>query len=71
MTKPDRDALLRSLEDFATTLDRLEASRVVVAAPVLAQRLDELEQSAQGDEILVAMVEKLRRRLTTGNELDG
>jgi hypothetical protein len=73
MPTPTRDALLRSVEDFAATLDRLEASKVVVAKPVLLSRLDELSTSAEtiGDPIILAMIEKLRRRLTTGSDLDG
>jgi hypothetical protein len=45
----------------------------VLATPVLLQRLEELGSSASalGDPTLIAMIDKLRRHLTTGNGLDG
>ena len=73
MAEPDRDALLRSIEDFEATLAELQSNNIVLATPVLLQRLEELGSSANalGDPALVAMIEKLRRHLTTGKGLDG
>ena len=69
----DRDALLRSIEDFEATLAEMQSNNVVLATPVLLRRLEELETSAAalGDSTLIAMIEKLRRHLTTGKVLDG
>ena len=73
MAEQDRDALLRSIEDFEATLAKLQSNNVVLATPVLLRRLEELglSASALGDPILIAMIEKLRRHLTTGKGLDG
>jgi hypothetical protein len=73
MGEPGRDALLRSIEDFETTLAEMQSNNVVLATPVLLRRLEELEVSALslGDPVLIAMIEKLRRHLTTGKGLDG
>jgi hypothetical protein len=73
MAEPDRDALLRSIEDFEATLAELQSNNVVLATPVFLRRLEELETSAAalGDPTLVAIIEKLRRHLATGRGLDG
>jgi hypothetical protein len=73
MGEPGRDALLRSIADFETTLAEMQSNNVVLATPVLLRRLEELEVSALslGDPVLIAMIEKLRRHLTTGKGLDG
>ena len=73
MGEPGRDALLRSIEDFETTLAEMQSNNVVLATPVLLRRLEELEVSALslGDPVLIAMIEKLRRHLTTGKRLGG
>jgi hypothetical protein len=44
-----------------------------MAETVLLRRLDEISvfATALGDPILNAMIEKMRRALTTGNGLDG
>ena len=69
----NRDALLRSIEDFEATLAELQSNNAVLAIPILLRRLEELESSANtlGDPILIAMIEKLRRHLTAGKGLDG
>ena len=71
--KPDRDKLVRTIEDFEATLAEYQSNNVVLATTVLLRRLTEIEASANefGDPILIAMVEKLRRHLTTGKGLDG
>ena len=63
-----RDSLLRS-----ATLAEFQSNNVVLATPVLLRRPEELEVSARapGDPTLIAMIEKLRRLLTTGKGLDG
>ena len=73
MAEPNRDALLRSIEDFEATLVELQSNNVLLATPVLLRRLEELGSSAStlGDPTLIAMIEKLRRHLTTGKGLDG
>jgi hypothetical protein len=73
MAKSDRDTLLRTIEDFEATLVEFQSNNVVLATTVLLRRLAEIEASAHelGDPILIAMVEKLQRHLTTGNVLDG
>jgi hypothetical protein len=73
MAEPNRDTLLSSIEDFEATLAELQSNNVVLATPVLLQRLEELGSSASalGDPALVAMIEKLRRHLTTGKGLNG
>jgi hypothetical protein len=50
-----------------------EPEYLVLATPVLLRRLEELGSSASAlsDPILIAMIEKLRRHLTTGKGLDG
>jgi hypothetical protein len=52
--------------------DYFQSNNVVLATPVLLQRLEELGSSASalGDPTLIAMIDKLRRHLTTGNGLD-
>jgi hypothetical protein len=47
-------------------LAELQSNDIVLATPVLLQRLEELGASASalGDPVLVAMIEKLRRHLT-------
>ena len=69
MTEPNRDTLLRSIEDFEATLAKLQSNNVVLATPVLLRRLEELglSASALGDPILSGMIVRLRRHLTTGN----
>jgi hypothetical protein len=73
MAEPNRDRLLRSIEDFEATLAEFQSNNVVLATPVLLRRLEELEASASalGDPTLIAMIEKLKRHLTTGKGLDG
>jgi hypothetical protein len=73
MAEPNRETLMRSIEDFEATLAELQSNNVVLATPVLLRRLEELGSSASalGDPALVAMIEKLRRHLTTGKGLDG
>jgi hypothetical protein len=69
----DRDTLLRSIEDFERTVAEFRSNNVVLSTSVLLRRLEEIGVSATalGDPILNAMVEKLRRELTTGKGLDG
>ena len=73
MTLSDRDALLRTIEDFEATLAEYQSNNVVLATTVLLRRLEEIgvSASALGDPTLIAMIEKLRRQLTTGKGLDG
>jgi hypothetical protein len=73
MAEPNRDTLLRSIEDFEATIAGFQANNVVLATPVLLRRLEELESSAKAlrDPALVALIEKLHRHLTTGKGLDG
>jgi hypothetical protein len=73
MAVSDRDTLLRSIEDFERTLVEFQSNNVVLQTTVLLRRLDEIGVSATalGDPVLIAMTEKLRRQLTTGNGLDG
>jgi hypothetical protein len=68
-----RDTLLRSIEDFEATLAEFQSNKVVFATPVLLRRLEDLGTSASalGDPILIAVIEKLHRHLTTGKGLDG
>lgn len=68
-----RNVLLRSITDFEATLVEFQSNNVVLATTVLLRRLAEIQASANelGDPVLIAMVEKLHRRLTTGNGLDG
>lgn len=69
----DRATLLRSIDDFERTLVEYQLNNVVLATTVLLRRLDEIGVSADalGDPALIAMVERLRRQLTTGKGLDG
>ena len=46
MAEQDRDALLRSIEDFEATLAKLQSNNVVLATPVLLRRLEELVSDA-------------------------
>jgi hypothetical protein len=73
MAEPNRDTLLRSIEDFEATLAELQSNNAVLATPVLLRRLEELEAStlSLGDPALIAMIEKLRRHLTSSKGLDG
>jgi gamma-glutamyl:cysteine ligase YbdK (ATP-grasp superfamily) len=73
MSEPDRDTVLRTIEDFEATLTEFQSNNVVLATTVLLRRLAEIEASAHelGDPILIAMVEKLLRHLATGKGLDG
>jgi len=68
-----RDSLLRTIEDFERTLAEFQWNNVVLATTVLLRCLDEIGVSAStlGDPELIAMIEKLRRQLTTGQGLDG
>ena len=73
MTESDRDRLLRTIEDFERTVAEFQSNNVVLVTTVLLRRLAEIEATvnALGDPILIAMVEKLQRHLTTGKGLDG
>ena len=73
MSELNRETLLRTIEDFEATLAEYQSNNVVLATTVLLRRLAEIEASANefGDPILIAMVEKLQRHLTTGKGLDG
>jgi hypothetical protein len=73
MGELNRETLLRTIEDFEATLAEYQSNNVVLATTVLLRRLAEIEASANefGDPILIAMVEKLQRHLTTGKGLDG
>jgi hypothetical protein len=73
MAEADRDALLRSIEDFEATIDEHRANNVILATPALLRRLEEIEfvANALGDPVLAAVIEKLRRHLTGGTGLDG
>jgi hypothetical protein len=73
MATPNRDTLLRTIEDFERTLAEFQSNNVVLATTVLLRRLEEIGVSANelGDPTLIAMIEKMRRQLTTGKGLDG
>jgi hypothetical protein len=73
MAEPNRDTLLRSIENFEATIAKLQSNNLVLATPVLLRRIEELASSANslGDPILIAMIEKLRRHLTSSKGLDG
>jgi hypothetical protein len=73
MSEPDRDTVLRTIEDFERTVAEFQSNNVVLVTTVLLRRLAEIEASAHElrDPILIAMVEKLQRHLTTGKGLDG
>jgi hypothetical protein len=70
---PDRETLLRTIEDFERTVAEFQSNNVVLATTVLLRRLEEIDAAANelGDPVLIAMIEKMRRQLTTGNGLDG
>ena len=69
----ERDRLLRTIEDFERTVAEFRSNNVVLSTTVLSRRLEEIVVSATalGDPILNAMIEKMRRELTTGKGLDG
>jgi hypothetical protein len=73
MVIANRDALLRTIEDFEPTLAEFASNNVVLATTVMLRRLEEIGVSANvlGDPTLIAMIEKLCRQLTTGKGLDG
>jgi len=73
MSEPDRDTVLRTIEDFERTVAEFRSNNAVLSTTVLLRRLEEIGVSvtALGDPILNAMVEKMRRELTTGKGLDG
>jgi hypothetical protein len=73
MAESERDKLLRTIEDFERTLTEFQSNNVVLATTVLQRRLEEIGVSATalGDPVLIAMIEKMRRQLTTGKGLDG
>jgi hypothetical protein len=73
VAEPDRDTLLRTIEDFERTIVEYQSNNVVLATTVLLRRLEEIGVSAKaiGDPTLIAMIEKMRRQLTTGKGLDG
>ena len=57
---------VRSVADF-------QSNNVVLTTTVLLRRLEEIDVAVNelGDPVLIAMIEKMRRELTTGKELDG
>lgn len=57
---------VRSVADF-------QSNNVVLTTTVLLRRLEEIDVAVNelGDPVLIAMIEKMRRQLTTGKELDG
>jgi hypothetical protein len=73
MAESERDRLLRTIEDFERTVAESRSNNVVLSTTVLLRRLEEIGASATalGDPILNAMIEKMRRELTTGKGLDG
>jgi hypothetical protein len=73
MAEANRETLLRTIEDFEATVAEFQSNTVVLATTVLLRRLEEIGVSvnALGDATLIAMIEKLRRHLTTGKGLDG
>ena len=46
MAEPNRNSLLRSIEDFESALAEFQVNNVVLAIPVLLQRFEEIETSA-------------------------
>ena len=42
MAEPNRDTLLRSIEDFEATLAEVQSNNIVLATPVLLRRLEAL-----------------------------
>ena len=73
VAESDRDTPLHTIEDFEATLAEFQSNNVVLATTVLLRRLEEIGVSANalGDPTLIAMIEKMRRQLTTGKGLDG
>jgi len=73
MKPPNRAALIRSIEALEKTFAKLRSNSVVLVTPVLLGHLEALEMAvnAFADPILVARMEILRRKVTTGNGLDG
>jgi hypothetical protein len=73
VTESDRETMLRTIEDFERTVAEFRRNSVVHSTTVLLRRLEEIGVSATalGDRILNAMIEKMRRELTTGKGLDG
>jgi len=57
---------VRSVADF-------QSNNVVLTTTVLLRRLEEIDVAVNelGDPVLIAMIEKMRRQLTTGKGLDG
>jgi len=57
---------VRSVADF-------QSNNVVLTTTVLLRRLEEIDVAVNelGDPVLISMIEKMRRQLTTGKELDG
>jgi hypothetical protein len=57
---------VRSVAEF-------QSNNVVLATTVLLRRLEEIDDAVKqlGDPVLIAMIEKMRRQLTTGKGLDG
>jgi hypothetical protein len=43
MAEPNRETLMRSIEDFEATLAKFQSNNVVLATPVLLRRLEELD----------------------------
>ena len=72
-TQPNRDAILRSIEDLETTIAEFRSNSAVPVTPVLLNRLEDpyAAANAVGDAKLVAMLERLHRRVTTGRGFDG
>lgn len=73
MKAPNRDALLRSIEDLEATFAEFRSNNTVLVTSVFLGRLEALEMDANAlaDPVLIARMEKLRRQVTTGNGLDG
>jgi hypothetical protein len=73
MAESERGRLLRTIEDFERTVAESRSNNVVLSTTVLLRRLEEIGVSATalGDPILNAMIEKMRRELTSGKGLDG
>src|ERR1017187_10385851 len=69
---PNRDALLRSIEDLEATFAEFRSNNTVLVTSVFLGRLEALEMDANAlaDPVLIARMEKLRRQVTTGNGLD-
>ena len=69
---PERDALLRAIEDLESTVAEFPSGSTALVTPVLLQRLESLHMAAGNsrDVELVAMLERLHRRIATGRGLD-